>query len=313
MKELFWAMAGAALGVGVSSALFLGMAGEAATKGKAAGDPPAAAHPGPIAPAPAHDPGTRAPDPTVRDERPSRDPGAHPLETAAGGAPGSPTAPPVVVATRRGPTAPCPEAVAAQAEVARLQEQVRALEEEAHAARGEDTRTYGLDEAKLVELAGRCELRWDMQPIRLDGPAGFRQSAIEAAGLSQTEVEAIGSVTTAYNERMLAEVRRIYGEVTGDEENANMAPDAMIAEINDKSGQQEIQRIFQRLSAERAGLADPSDPGSPTERLYRLFIGAGDALEAELAAKIGAEKARTLRESDHGWGSRSRSSPGCPR
>lgn len=217
-----------------------------------------------------------------------------------------PAAQPPVVAD------PCPEAEEARQEAKALRDKVEELE---HKLARIDPRTYDLSQETLLRLAARCELRWDMQPPRIDGPAGISRDAAEKAGLGEREQGEVGELMKAYNDRMLAAVRGLYVEVTGDAETANLAPEAMLAEIDDKTDPAELKRVFQQLAAERAGLAAaPTDltQAPAVERLYRLLTSAGDDLEGELASHIGSEKARALRDHEGGWNSRSRSSHGCP-
>ncbi len=189
----------------------------------------------------------------------------------------------------------------------------RRLERERRA--GEAHRTYDLSPETLGRMADRCELRWDHPAIRSDKPSTFDDQSLEDVGLDAGEREAAQKVLEAFNARALAEVRRLYTEVTGDENTENLAPEAMMAEINDKTDKREVRQVFERLAAERAGRTPP--PGdipanTPFDQLYRLLLGAGDSLEAELADVVGAKKARGLRDAHDGWGSKSRSSYGCP-
>lgn len=266
----------------------------------------------------------RAPEPTPAGTLPPAPPAAESPEVAP--APGTPPAPPATAqAAPRGgadaPTqadaappapSPCPELEQIRGDLTAAQARAESCEERLSRA---DTRIFDLDESTLSHMAERCELRWDLQPPRLDGPAGLPPDAATKVELGPEEMDEVAGVLRDYNDRMLSSVRALYTEITGDEEVANLAPDAMLAEIDDKTAPEELRRVFQQLSAERAGrAAPPSDPaaGPAIERLYRLLTTAGDDLEGALATRIGSSKAHALRELEGGWGSRSRSTRGCP-
>lgn len=53
-------------------------------------------------------------------------------------------------------------------------------------------------------------------------------------------------------------------------------------------------------------------PGSPLERMMRLFAGMGDEFEQALAAQLGPARAPELRLKKGGWGSKTGFSHGCP-
>src|SRR5205085_2215865 len=104
--------------------------------------------------------------------------------------------------------------------------------------------------------------------------------------------------------------------VTGDTAAGSLAPMSMFEEINDKAPEGEIQRVFQRLSRERAGLEMPPADLKGTsafERLYRMVTTSGDALESAIGKELGPETARAYRDLHDGFGSKSRSSSGCPK
>lgn len=271
-----------------------------------------------------HEPSRGAAPVTPAPSAPQVAPGAVPVPSARAGegspdpSATAPLSPPAPAATAPAPVCPppvvtpCEGSEAAWTEASALRGKVAELEQKLARI---DPRTFDLSRETLLRLAERCELRWDLQPPRLDGPARISKEAAAAAGLADEELSAVDEVLASSNDRLLAAVRALYVEVTGDSETDNLAPEAMLAEMDDKTDPAEIKRVFQQLSAERAGLATaPADltAAPPMERLYRLLTSAGDALEGELGARIGADRARALREHDGGWNSRSRSSHGCP-
>lgn len=239
--------------------------------------------------------------------------GGEPAPTDAGGGGVRPEAEPAAVAL-----VGCREdAAAASARAERLEGQVQELERKVKALskQADVTRTYDLSQEQLLEMAQHCELRWDLPSITLDEPMTITRSAVDELGLDGEQVRAVNAVLAKTNQRLLDAVMGLYVEATGDPAPAGFAPDAMFAEILDKTPRETIKAVFQRLSAERAGLAPPpADPaaGEPIERLLRLVTAAGDQLERELADKVGADVARALRDEHQGWGEKSRSRVGCP-
>ena len=163
-------------------------------------------------------------------------------------------------------------------------------------------------------MAKECKLRWDTPSLGLSPPKMNEKRAAEA-GLSDEEQRAVNRVSGEMNARVLGELRAMYVEVTGDKAGADtLEPQALGQEILAKSPEKEVQKVFARLSRERAGLAPPSGGkgGSAAERLMRLMTTLGDAYERELGDAIGAEHAHALRARNNGWDNRSRSSFGCP-
>jgi len=173
----------------------------------------------------------------------------------------------------------------------------------------------GLNQDELAQLAKRCELRWDMPPLGTSPPR-VDSKAAKALGLSQTERDSVKRVFADFHGKLLQDLSRLYVEVTGDAKSAeHLSPGAMMSEIEDKSPKEEIKQVYQRLARERAGLQSaPADLSSTpaVERLFRLLTTAGDRVEQALGGEIGPDLARRYREHRDGFGSRSRSSLGCP-
>lgn len=203
------------------------------------------------------------------------------------------------------------------AEKKRLEGELELLQARLQEANGKASKGKVIDLTKqeLVELAKRCELRWDHPPLGSQPPKLDTKAAREL-GLNETERAAIEKAFADYHTRMNTELRKLYVEVTGDDKVADsLSPWAMMSEIEDKSLKQEIKQVFQRLARERAGLqAPPADTstGSAVERMFRLLTTAGDQLERTIGEQIGPDLARRYREARGGFGSRSRSSHGCP-
>lgn len=169
---------------------------------------------------------------------------------------------------------------------------------------------------ELLEMAKACKLRWDDPGLRPQHPPLPDTEDRAKLGITDAEAEVISEVYASFVTQSLEQLRAIYVAATGDVDNSRvLAPDALKQEILDKSPEDAIQRAYQRVSQERAGLAVPSPDAagmSPVERLMRFNMGLGDAYERALADKLGASRAHQLRASHNGWGGRHESSVGCP-
>jgi hypothetical protein len=212
-------------------------------------------------------------------------------------------------------------AEAQQLELAALRGRLHTFEAQggasgASGAAGPNDRGYlNPTKEELAELAKECKLRWDEPKIGINPTTVGPERATEM-GLSDDERQAMNRVTAEFNTRLIAELRGLYVELTGDTAGADgLSPGSLIEEIEEKSPHADVQAAYQRLARERAGLqAAPADARglSPIERLMRLRTGAGDRYEKDLGGALGPELAHRLREDKGGWGSRHSSSYGCP-
>ncbi|MCC7386499.1 MAG: FecR domain-containing protein [Deltaproteobacteria bacterium] len=204
----------------------------------------------------------------------------------------------------------------ARLEITRLRQRVTELEgeltEQKQKSRG--TKTYDLSQEELDQLASKCALSWDMPPLEAE-PNKMNPEDAEELGLSAADRAAVDEVYRAHHRAMRVELEKLYTETTGDANVGSLSMDAMIAEIEDKTPRDKTQRIFQRLARERAGQAVPpsAEAQSTTERLMRLLTTAGDRFEAKVGERIGPKMAHALRDLHEGFGSRSRSTVGCPK
>jgi len=167
----------------------------------------------------------------------------------------------------------------------------------------------------LVRYAAECRVSYDLPPINGTEPMTIGPRMAEKMGLSPEETAAYNRVFASIHASYVAELRKLYVEVVGDASRADeLSPDAMLSELRDKSPPGEEERANQRIAQERAGLAQPpADLSrlSAIERLMRLQGSLGERTERELAAAIGPERARALREKNDGWGMH-REFAGCP-
>jgi hypothetical protein len=138
----------------------------------------------------------------------------------------------------------------------------------------------------------------------------------QEAGLSDQELAAVNKVLQDMQREVLAQLRALYIEVTGDQERADdLSPQAMVSELQQKSPQGEEGRVNQRIAQERAGLAAPPADlaqASALERYIRRRAGLGDETQRRIGDVIGAARARQLRETEGGWGGQWET-VGCPR
>jgi len=168
-------------------------------------------------------------------------------------------------------------------------------------------------------------LRWLRPPASVahpldDQPAVLvRRSLDETArelGASDEERRQYNRVTADFDAKMIAQLRALYVEVTGDKTGADtLTPQAMETEIRSKVPDATAQEAYWRISHERAGLlAPPQDSrNAPAiERFLRLETTAGDEFERELGTAIGPDRARAFRSEHGGWGSRWVTGSDCP-
>jgi hypothetical protein len=208
-------------------------------------------------------------------------------------------------------------------EIEKLRARVRDLEgprggdEAAGRRAGGDAKApfFAPSKDELQALAKECKLKWDTPPIGVQ-PWTWGQKRAEENGLSEAERLEMNRINAETNARVVAELRALYLEVTGDKTGAdNLTPNALEEEIRAKSRERDLQEAFARISRERAGLQPaPADPKSlpPVEWMQRLLSNLGDQYERDLGAAIGPDRAHDLRTKNDGWGSRSQSSHGCP-
>jgi hypothetical protein len=205
--------------------------------------------------------------------------------------------------------------VALLEETARLREQVRALQNRL-ANHTNSERTYGLDHDELVRLADNCELSWDTPQVQIGTSPKLTDDDARALGLSAEQRRVIEDEMAAANERMVSILKATYVAVVGDENVANVSATALLSEIEDKTSTPEMQRIYQRLAQERAGLPvkgpKPSGREAQVEEVYRAYVSMGDDLQGAIAERLGADVAERVRDLRDGFSSRRHSSFGCP-
>jgi hypothetical protein len=208
-----------------------------------------------------------------------------------------------------------------RAELATLRARMRQLEQSGGPRMGGGERDASgrpwFDPSKedLVRFASECRVRADMPSFLHDESIEWGPRRAQEAGLSDQELAAVNKVLQDMQREVLAQLRALYIEVTGDQERADeLSPQAMVSELQQKSPQGEEGRVNQRIAHERAGLAAPPaelSQASALERYIRRRAGLGDETQRRIGDVIGAARARQLRETDGGWGGQWET-VGCP-
>ncbi|HEU0033281.1 MAG TPA: FecR family protein [Kofleriaceae bacterium] len=169
-------------------------------------------------------------------------------------------------------------------------------------------RPIDMSKAELAELAHECVVPVDVPPTAGSTVMeGLTEQGMRQVALTDAERAAVKRLMTKFQPQYQATLEQLYRELTGEE--AELDPLTMILEITQKTPQAEMSAAYERVAAERAGLRPvATDKGSVIERYLRFAIESGDAFERELAAEIGAERARVFRRT---WGM-VHMEPGCP-
>ncbi len=205
--------------------------------------------------------------------------------------------------------------VALMEQTAQLREQVRVLQNRL-ASKPNSERTYGLDQDELLRLADNCELSWDTPQVQVGTSPKLTDDDARALGLTPEQRRILEETMAQANARMVGILQTTYIAVTGDENIAGLSATALLSEIEDKTSTPEMQRIYERLAAERAGLPPrspkPQGREAQVEELYRAYVTMGDELQGVLAERLGASLAERIRDLRDGFSSRRHSSFGCP-
>lgn len=133
---------------------------------------------------------------------------------------------------------------------------------------------------ELADMAGRCELRWQLPPFFATTPPSFGPDYDRALA--------------AARDRYVAALRALYAEATGDADAAAHLPPRELADAIRRASDGSGLEIQRRLSAARAG--DPvALDDSIDERYLELQLSTGDDFERTLAEEVGPDRAHTLR------------------
>ena len=154
---------------------------------------------------------------------------------------------------------------------------------------------------ELLARVERCEVAFDSPPFK-----GFDERAAQRLGVSEAEREAMNEAMNEVRDHAVAEMRKLYIEMSGDTALADrLSPGTMESEIFAKAPEGARPRARLQLARERAGLAStPADLSQTpvTERTLRLMMSIGHLFERKLAERIGPDRAHSLRAQQDGWG-----------
>ena len=180
------------------------------------------------------------------------------------------------------------------AEVHKLSERIDEL------AQGDSaihSKMFDFTQEELDRMAEKCELRWD-RPFDRENPSLLGEEKAASLGIDDNTRQDIDRIVRDYHQEMMGQLEPLYTTFTGKKDFSKLNLSDMMKHVDEKAGEQELERVFRRLSAERAGLlAPPADlsQSSPAERIYRLVTGVGDVLERRMTGKLGAETAKNYR------------------
>lgn len=167
-------------------------------------------------------------------------------------------------------------------------------------------------QAELEQMANECEIRIDAPGLVFSREA--RELGDEASrqyGLTESERPVLNEVFATAQKQLNDELRTMYVAVTADSEGAHsMAPRALLDELSDKIDSTTEANVRRLIAAERAGrlpMRSWDAVHNPQERALRWRADVGERVERMLAEKLGAARAREIRDANGGWlGSRSR-------
>jgi hypothetical protein len=153
---------------------------------------------------------------------------------------------------------------------------------------------------ELLARVERCELAFDTPSIN-----GFDQKTAQSMGLAEAEREALNEAMKEVKAQVVAELRALYVEMSGDAATADrLSPASMESEIFARAPEGSRGQARQQLAREKAGLSAPPADLAKTpvaERTMRLMSGIGDRFEQKVAERLGPERARALRAKEDGW------------
>jgi hypothetical protein len=153
---------------------------------------------------------------------------------------------------------------------------------------------------ELVDMAGRCEVRFEMPAITENQPPTVSDEDSATLSLSSRERALVDQTLNEMHAGLQDFAERAFAEATGRSVKASkLTLEEMLSDLQARP-ESGFEQARERLAQERAGLLPPPGGGShqpPGERLLRLWASMGDAFEQRLAAALGSDRARQLRSS----------------
>lgn len=198
-----------------------------------------------------------------------------------------------------------------RAQIAALQARVQELEKSGASAKappraeaaddppGPHGRYRDFTQAELLSMAQRCEVRAQLPPLDREAYR-FPPEMAARLHLSDDEQARVAEVVSAVSKDVIAHLRALYIEATGDTAGADsLEPATLNHEIVRKSPPALVVAARARIARERAGLEPPPpDPNSGTiaERYFRWVITVGDSFQRALEPALGAQHAGKVRD-----------------
>ncbi len=173
-------------------------------------------------------------------------------------------------------------------------------------------RLYEPTEEQVQGFADRCAVKYPILPESAHGsPDPIPPDWIERAALDERERGVLDGLFAELNEDYARRVRGLYTEISGND-SSDLSLRAMAMEITDKAGDASMQaRARQEITSYRAGRSTtlPSQSDNAMTRLLDAYYRRADDFRDRLAAAVGPERAREIRETlpSSAWGEH-----GCP-
>lgn len=162
------------------------------------------------------------------------------------------------------------------------------------------------DRETLTEMA-RCGIvRYEI-PAFLEQPShpvDFDEAWLEEAAVTQSERRALEELARAFRARLTGDAAELAVEAGLDREWADQTPFVIvIGMVQSQLDPDAHAASLQAVAQQRADGQSPvtGDDLPLADRAAHLLAGSGDAWQAEVATRLGPERARELREASDGW------------
>lgn len=161
---------------------------------------------------------------------------------------------------------------------------------------------YQPTQEALLEMAECGVVAWDQPPVWADDQQ-LDPGYLAALKLSADEEVALQETFEAFRGDTVAKARAFWVQMGGDPAAAeSIDASELLGLVYGRTDLEVRERTREQMAMERAGLAELAPPGgSVTEELVRWDAELGNAFEAAVAERLGAERAQELREARGGW------------
>ena len=145
-------------------------------------------------------------------------------------------------------------------------------------------------------------MAWDQPPVWADDEQ-LDPEYLAALGLTADEEVALQEEFERFRDEAHEQARALWVELGGDPVAADaLAGSELLGLVYGRTDLGEREKARELLAMEKAGLAEAAaDAGSATDRFVRWEAQLGDAFEAALSERLGAERSRELRSTRRGW------------